>query len=123
MDTRIRLFLLIEGIAFALASMVHFGLLIDGYEHDRARIPELVVALVLLGGLVTSLARPDLTRTAGLVAQGFALLGTFVGLFTVAIGVGPQTTPDLVYHLAMVALLIAGLMVTRAMATTERRAP
>lgn len=29
---------------------------------------------------------------------GFALLGTFVGVFTIAIGIGPRTVPDIVFH-------------------------
>ncbi len=120
MITRIRLFLLVEATAFALASMVHFGLLIDGYEHEGARIPELVIALVLLAGLVVSVARPDLTRMAGLIAQGFALAGTILGLFLVAIGVGPRTVPDVIYHVAMIALLTWGLIVARSRPAPDR---
>lgn len=122
MVARIRLFLLVEAIAFLLASLVHFGLLIDGYEHDGARIPELVIAIVLLGGLAVSLARPDVTPMAGLIAQGFALLGTFVGLFTIAIGVGPRTAPDVIYHFAIIAVLIWGLIVAWRAWANERRA-
>lgn len=107
---RVRLFLLIEAIAFALAAMVHFGVLIHGYEHDKARIAESIIALVLLAGLAVSLLRPSLTREAALVAQGFALLGTFVGLFTIAVGVGPRTVPDVIYHVAIIIVLIFGLI-------------
>jgi hypothetical protein len=51
------------------------------------------------------------------VAQGFALLGTLVGIFTIIVGVGPRTTPDVIYHIAMVGLLVWGL------ATAARAAP
>jgi hypothetical protein len=40
------------------------------------------------------------------------LAGTLVGLFTIVIGIGPRTVPDLVIHAAMVAELLAGLAVT-----------
>lgn len=53
---------------------------------------------------------------AGLAGQGFALLGTLVGILTMVVGVGPQSTPDVIYHLGMVALLGWGL------ATAARRA-
>jgi hypothetical protein len=33
----IRLFLLVEGAAFVLASLIHRGVLIGGYEHAQAR--------------------------------------------------------------------------------------
>jgi hypothetical protein len=70
-----------------------------------------VIALALLLGLVLSRTRPASARTAELVAQGFALLGTLVGILTIAIGVGPRTPPDLAYHVGIVAVLVWGLVV------------
>src|SRR6266480_546693 len=46
-----------------------------------------------------------------LAVQGFALIGTFVGVFTIAIGIGPRTVPDLVIHAIMVLELVWGLVV------------
>jgi phosphatidylserine synthase len=108
---RIRAFLLVETAAFAAAALVHFGLLVHGYEHRQARVAESVIALVLLAGLVLSWVRPTSTREAGIAAQGFALLGTLVGIFTIIVGVGPRTAPDVVYHIAIVAVLVWGLVV------------
>jgi len=87
------------------------GVLVDGYEHRESRVAESVIALVLLAGLALSLIRPAWTREAGLAAQGFALLGTLVGVFTIIVGVGPRTAPDIVYHLGIVAVLVWGLVV------------
>ena len=111
MTQRIRAFLLAEAAAFAAAALVHFGLLVHGYQHRQARVAESVIALVLLAGLGLSWVRPMWTREVGLVAQGFALLGTLVGIFTIIVGVGPRTAPDVVYHLAIVAVLVWGLLV------------
>jgi hypothetical protein len=86
---KLRDLLLIEAAAFALAASVHFGVLVSGYAHRRAATAESVLAAVL--------------------AQGFALLGTLVGILMVFLGPGPQTRPDLVYHFVMVAVLAAGL--------------
>jgi hypothetical protein len=118
---RIRAFLLIEATAFAAAALVHSGVLIHGYEHRQARIAESVIAVVLLGGLVVSWARPAWTREAGLAVQAFALLGTLVGLFTIAVGVGPRTAPDIVYHVGIVAVLIWGLLVAVRAPTNARQ--
>jgi hypothetical protein len=52
----------------------------------------------------------ELSRS--LAAQGFALLGTLVGAFTIAIGVGPRTVPDIVYHVVLLIVLGWGLTVT-----------
>jgi hypothetical protein len=108
----IRRLLLVEGGGFVAAALIHSGYLLPGYEHEKARIAESVIALVLLAGLVSTWVRPALTRTSGLLAQAFALLGTLVGAFTMAIGVGPRTTLDVVFHAAMLGLLAWGLGVT-----------
>lgn len=63
----------------------------------------------LLLGWIAGALRPQRARLAGIAAQAFALLGTLVGVAMVFLGPGPQTRPDLVYHLAMVAALAAGL--------------
>lgn len=69
--------------------------------------------MVLLLALAATWIRPASTRGAGLAGQAFALLGTMIGIFTIAIGVGPRTVPDIVYHLAIAAVLILGLVVTK----------
>lgn len=97
-------------------------MLVNGYQHQQARIAESLTALVLLAGLGLSWIRPAWTRPAGILAQGFALLGTLVGLFTIALGVGPQTAPDVAYHLGILAVLVWGLVVAaRAPASDPRR--
>jgi hypothetical protein len=120
---KIRVFLLVEALSFATASMIHAGKLVQGYEHPRARIAEAVIATVLFVALVFTWIRPSSVRTAGLYAQGFALLGTLVGLFTIAVGVGPRTVPDIVYHVAIVIVLLWGLRVAAANSTAVPAAP
>jgi len=103
----------VEALAFFAAALVHGGVGIRGYEHPRARIAESVIGVVLTLGLAVAVMRPQLARSAGLAAQGFALLGTLVGAFTIAVGVGPRTLPDVVYHVVLLALLTAGLVAVR----------
>ena len=111
MRQTIRRFLLFEGASFALAGLVHRGVLVGGYQHREAAIAESVIAAVLLVGLGLTWAWPARTRLVGLATQAFALLGTLVGVFTIAIGVGPRTAPDIAYHLAIVVALVWGLVV------------
>ena len=115
----ILLFLLGEGASFVLAALVHAGVLTHGYEHRQAAIAESTIGLVLLAGLGLAWAWPARDRLIGLIAQGFALLGTLVGLFTIAVGIGPRTVPDLVYHGAILVTLAWGLVVA-ARAPAER---
>jgi hypothetical protein len=107
---RIRIFLLFEAAVFAVATLAHAGVLVAGYEHREARIAESVLALVLFFGFMVGMIRPAWTRRAGMVTQGFALAGTVVGIFTIIVGVGPRTVPDILYHLGIVGILSWGLL-------------
>ncbi|HET6567963.1 MAG TPA: hypothetical protein VFG50_08355 [Rhodothermales bacterium] len=111
MRQTIRFFLLFEAATFIIASLAHSGVLVTGYEHRAARIAEGVIAAVLVIGLLVSWIRPAWTRAAGLAAQTFSLLGTLVGVFTIIIGVGPQTVSDVVYHVFIIVVLAWGLVV------------
>lgn len=112
MASTIRLFILVEVASFVAAALIHSGVFITSYEHPQARVAEGVIAAVLIIGLILTFVRRTWTRPIGLTAQGFALLGTLVGLFTIAIGVGPRTAPDLAYHAAILLVLGWGLVVT-----------
>jgi hypothetical protein len=109
---KIQLFLFVEGVAFMSASLSHFGVLMHGYEHRQAGTAESVIGIVLLIGFLLTWILPGWTHGMGMAVQAFALLGTCVGIFTIAIGVGPRTLPDLVFHVVIVIALIAGLIVT-----------
>jgi hypothetical protein len=108
----IRLLLFGQAVVFLIAAFVHAGLWIDGYRHREAQIAESVLAGALYVGLGLSWWHPLWTRNVGLLAQGFALVGTLIGMVTIAMGVGPQTIPDILYHLGMVGLLSWGLLYT-----------
>ncbi len=116
----IRLFLLFEAATYVAAALAHFGVFISGYEHRAAGTAESVIAAVLLAGLAATWIGPTLKRSMGLAAQTFALLGTLVGLFTIVIGVGPRTVPDIAYHVSIVAVLIGGLVVAKRAPTGAR---
>lgn len=110
MTSMIRGFLAVESGAFYAAALLHSGWLVPGHAHAKAATAETVIGTVLLAGLLTSVLSPAATRTAGLFAQGFALLGTCVGILTIAIGIGPRTPVDFALHGGFIALLITGLM-------------
>ena len=114
-----RLFLLFEAVTFAAAAAVHAGVLFDGYRHREAAIAETVIAIVLIAAF--ALSRTPWPLRFAVVAQAFALAGTLVGLFTIAIGVGPRTLPDVAYHLAILAVITAGLAAVSPAAAMTRR--
>ena len=107
----VRWFLSAEVVVFGVASLMHRGLLVEGYTHAEAATAESVIAAVLAAGLISSIFLPASSRRIGLIVQGFALLGTMVGLFTIAIGIGPRTPLDVTLHAGMIVLLVWGLTV------------
>jgi hypothetical protein len=110
MISTIRIFLFVQAALFISAAIAHFNLIGD-LDDPGAGTAESVIATALLAGLAVSLANPGATRTAALAAQGFALLGTMIGV-TLLLTVGPRTTFDVSMHLTMLAALVTGLVVT-----------
>jgi hypothetical protein len=106
----LRALLLFEAATFVAAALIHFGALVEGYGHREAGTAEAVIAVVLLAGLALTWTRPPGPRRAAISAQALAILGVLVGLFTIAIGVGPRTAPDIAYHVAILAVLVIGLL-------------
>ena len=106
-----RVFLLLEGTSFAVAGLIHSGLLGTG-RHQPASIAESSLAVVLLVGLMLTWVWPARVRLISMGAQTIALLGTLVGAFTIAIGIGPRTLPDIIFHVTILAVLACGLVVS-----------
>ena len=101
-----RTFLALEALTFTVSARAH--LFVEGYRHREAGIAESVIAFVLLIALMLTWV-DAWARRAAIGAQAFALLGTLVGLVTIAIGVGPQSVVDIIYHVGIVGVLIAGI--------------
>lgn len=105
------LFLVAETGLFAAASLIHAGVLVSGFEHARAMIAEGVIGVVLALGLLALWLWLTHAATVALAVQAFALLGTLVGVFTIAIGVGPQTACEAAFHVVLLAVLLVGILV------------
>jgi hypothetical protein len=117
----IRGFMAFEALTFVIAALIHLAVIaVSGFAHANAGTAESVIAAVLIVGLIATFVMPGNTRIVGLVAQALALIGTLAGLAFIAAGIGPQTIPDIVYHVGIVLVLIWGLVVTWQSRTTWR---
>lgn len=99
----------IAAVTFGIASAVHFGGTVPlGFVtvHDPfpgAKFPEMIIGAVLAAGSIPVLARVRFARVIGLLATGFAVIGTVAGLhFTL----GSGRTGDLEYHVGVLTLLV-----------------
>ncbi|WP_231189221.1 hypothetical protein [Haladaptatus sp. DYF46] len=115
----IRVLLGVEAASFFFAATIHAGMLISGYEHHEAMTAESVIGTVLLGGFVITWLHSRSMFTIAIIVQAFALLGTLVGIFTIIIGIGPRTVPDIAYHISIVVVLAVGLELARRGRRTE----
>ena len=108
----VRAFLLIEAVAFVIAGAIHSGIFVAIDTHYQAATAESIIGVVLLMGFGLTWLWPTWTRLIGLLAQAFAAFGTMVGLFTIAVGVGPRSVGDIAFHLAILAVLGWGIVIT-----------
>ncbi len=104
------LILLFEASLFYVASLLHSGVVISGYIHARAATAEGVIGTILAVGVVLCMVLPAQMPLIALWAQGIALAGTLVGAFTIAIGIGPQTPVDQIFHAVLLTMLTVGIV-------------
>jgi MFS family permease len=95
-----------------LASFIHlFGDVrgrTDLFDSTDAGIAEAIIAGVLVVGIVGMFRSPRRARAIGIAAVGFATVGFVVGL---SITARSAHVPDIAYHLSILPLLVASLVV------------
>jgi hypothetical protein len=104
--TQISWILLVIAGTLGVASSLHLAGAVHGtapFDAEHAGIAEAIIGTVLFVGAITMHRRPDLARTVGLAATGFATIGFLVGLsFTTRGG----HAPDIAYHLIVLPILV-----------------
>lgn len=105
-------FLAVEAASFAAAALVHAGMVLPGWEHAAAARAETVIAAALVAAVCLGRTPGPWPLRCAAGGQIFALAGVFAGLFAIRVGVGPQSIPDLAYHVVMVPVLVSGIAVS-----------
>lgn len=100
----------VAAISLLVAAALHTGIVIPG-PFDTAAYYETGIAVILLVGLGLTFVAPTAARWIGLVALAISFAGSCIGLYLAIRGLGPNTVPDIVYHVALVGLLVIGLVV------------
>ena len=120
--------MLVEALTLAIASVVHFGVVIPlgvltlDDPFAGARIPEAIIAVVVAVAAISLLTRWVGAWWLALAATIFAIAGVLVGVSIVLFGTVSRPG-DLVYHFSLlVALLVTiGLLFTPAARSSIRR--
>jgi hypothetical protein len=117
-DRHYAIVMLAAAATFGIASYLHLDgriplgfTTITGEHFGRASVPEAVIGAVLAVGAVVVAVAPGRARTAALGATGFAAVGVLAGIGFVLTSSRPHIAADLAYHLTMLLVLLAGLVV------------
>ena len=125
MTGALRWIMAVAALSLLVAAALHAGLVLPGPFNDAAMY-ETGVASVLIVGLGLTFIEPAWARWGGLGASVLALAGASIGLYIALRGLGPNTVADIVYHVALIALLLVGIVVawrvpTRRLPSAESR--
>ncbi len=100
----------VAALSLLVAAALHAGFVTPGPFNDAA-LYEAGVAGVLIVGLMLTFVGPGWARWGGLAAIVLALAGASIGLYMALHGLAPNTVADIVYHVALIALLLVGIAV------------
>jgi len=114
-----------NGALFFFGAAQHAGVAIGPFHEPRilpAAIVETVCGVSLLWGAVALFRGWKRSRGTALIANSVALSGVLLGIAALAVGAGPRTASNDLYHRLMLVLIVAAtliLFVQRRRADTE----
>ena len=106
----LRLLMGLAAVSLLVAAALHPGLIIPG-PFDTAAQYETGVAVILLIGIGVTFVGGSTARWGALASLVLALGGATIGLYLAILGLAPNTGLDIVYHVVLVALLVASIVV------------
>ena len=120
--TALRTLLFLEAASLVGAAILHTGALTGGPPDDAAMY-ETGIAVILAVGLGITFIQTGWARLTGLVVQAIALVGASIGTYATLRGFGPSSPLDVVYHVVLIGLIVAGLAVAWRLPASGREAP
>jgi hypothetical protein len=99
---------------FVFGALQHVGVAIGPLREPviiPASIVELLCALALIWGVVAALIGSPKAWRATLIGNLLAIAGVATGMVALAVGAGPRTVSNDLYHRIMLALAAASLVV------------
>ena len=107
----IRVLVAFEAVTFLVAAALHLGLLLPFGLAEQPMLPAGIVegfaGLFCAGSIYAIVTHQPWAWYAAMVANSFALSGVLLGMWSLASGYGPNTDLNGVYHLMMLVVLVA----------------
>ena len=106
--------MILNAALFLFGAVQHLGISLGGFHEPRilpAAIVEMLCALSLLGGATAVLGHSTRLWPVALIANLIALGGVLLGMAALALGAGPRTASNDLYHRIMLALIGASLLI------------
>src|SRR6266700_2034755 len=125
--TVISVLMVLEAITFLLAAMLHLGIQFPlGFSEPQiipATIVEGLCGIFLAVGAYAVFAHMSWAWTAAIAAHVFAVAGVLLGITALALGAGPSTEANTIYHrvILVVLIVVLALLATPGARTTLGR--
>jgi len=101
----------VEAASFFAAAMLHRSLVAPAEPSGSARVVELTIGMLLMGGALGSWLLPGRAHSISFGAQTTAVFATCLGLLVIAVGVpGPFYPFHLLFNAGVLLLLHLGLV-------------
>jgi hypothetical protein len=111
--TVISVLIVAEAITFLLAALLHLGVQFPlGFSEPRiipAAIVEGLCAIFLAVSAYAVFARKTWAWGIAIAAHAFAVAGVLLGITVLALGLGPSTVANTIYHRVILAVLVVVL--------------
>ena len=120
MKQLLTILLLGNAALFVFGALQHAGVVIGSLSEPviiPASIVELLCALALIWGVVAVLTGSLKAWRSALIGNLIAVAGVAIGMVALAVGAGPRTSSNDLYHSIMLALAAASLVTLFVLAT------
>lgn len=114
MKTVLGLLMILNAALFAFGAVQHVGVAIGAFHEPRiipAAIVETICALALFCGAIAVLGQFTAGWGVALTGNLIALAGVVLGMVALAMGAGPRTASNDLYHRIMLILIGASLVI------------
>jgi hypothetical protein len=122
--TAAQIIMLLNAAFFGVGAVLHLGIQVGPLTEPRivpATVVETICALALVAGALAPLYASGIAAAAAVTANIVALAGISLGAIALALGAGPRTVSNDIYHLIMTLLALAALWLVIARERRNRR--